>query len=220
MESTQLNTDLAKKRREYTLNKLSENQIFQNPFDQFSLWLKQAEESKLTDHNAMTLATVNTSGQPSARIVLLKHLDKRGLCFFTDYSSRKGEDLTANPFAALSFFWPELERQVRFEGEIEKLTSKENDQYFNDRPVDSQISAIISHQSKIISSRVELENKIAELTQRVVKEPSLLKRPERWGGYRFLAKKIEFWQGRPSRLHDRLLFTKEKDNWIIKRLAP
>lgn len=220
MEAIKIDTALARLRREYNQGELSEDSVSKNPLQQFSLWLKQAEDAKLTDYNAMTLATTNTLGQPSARVILLKHLDEHGLYFFTDYSSKKGQDLFANPLASLSFFWPELERQVRFEGEAERLTHEENDQYFNDRPVDSRISAIVSHQSKVIPSRYQLQDEIVKLNNEIAVEPSKLKRPERWGGYRFISKKIEFWQGRSSRLHDRLLFTKVKDEWIITRLSP
>lgn len=190
-----------------------------DPIEQFALWFADAEAAKVPEANAMTLATADASRVPSARIVLLKAADRRGFCFFTNYDSRKGRELAANPRAALCFFWQPLERQVRIEGTVEKVDCAESEAYFAARPRQAQIGAWVSQQSRPITSRVELERLEAELQQRFAGGPVPL--PDYWGGYRVVPHAIEFWQGRPSRLHDRLLYTRsESGNWTIRRLSP
>lgn len=203
-------------RQQYRKGVLLENAIASNPFDQFSSWFNDALKAEVIEPNAMTLATVQ-NGQPSARIVLLKGFDARGPVFFTNYESDKGQQLHASPRAALLFFWPELERQVRFEGIVEKVPAAESDEYFHSRPLESRIGAWASPQSRPIS-RDALEQRVADLTAKLGSEPA---RPEHWGGYRLTPHRVEFWQGRPSRLHDRLCFTQQPDGqWALQRLAP
>jgi pyridoxamine 5'-phosphate oxidase len=203
-------------RREYTSDGLSEASINPDPIKQFRDWFLEAVESKIEDVNAMTLASSSVGGIPSARIVLLKHFDEKGFTFFTNYDSRKGAELETNPFGAILFYWKELNRQVRIEGKIEKVTESESDEYFNSRPVESQISAIISKQSFIIDSRKHLENKLAEFK----KSKANIQRPNNWGGFRLVPDHIEFWQGRPNRLHDRILYQGSNEKWKMSRLAP
>ncbi|MFT0547266.1 pyridoxamine 5'-phosphate oxidase [Allopusillimonas ginsengisoli] len=204
-------------RHKYEKSQLLESSIADNPFDQFSLWLNEALKADVTEPTAMTLATASPEGKPSARIVLLKGVDARGMVFFTNYLSRKGHEIAANPHASLLFFWPALERQVRIEGVIEKIPAAESDLYFQSRPLESRIGAWVSPQSQPIS-RDELEARTAALTASLGATPT---RPEHWGGYRLLPNCFEFWQGRPSRLHDRLVFQRENDaHWALQRLAP
>jgi pyridoxamine 5'-phosphate oxidase len=205
-------------RKEYMRESLTEGDVEFDPFLQFTRWWKEAVGSDITEVNAMTLATCNRKGIPSARTVLLKDYDKDGFVFFTNYQSRKARDIDENPHATLLFFWKELERQVRIEGRIEKVDAAESDQYFHSRPEGSRIGAWASPQSTVVGSRDEIEDKVRQIKAKFGTEP--IPRPPHWGGYRVIPVHIEFWQGRPSRLHDRILYSLEAGSWIIQRLAP
>jgi pyridoxamine 5'-phosphate oxidase len=210
---------IADLRRDYTLHGLHEADVDANPFRQFQVWFDQAVAAALPEPNAMTLATATPDGVPSARVVLLKGFDERGFIFFTNYESRKGQELARNPQAALVFWWAELERQVRIEGRIEKVSAQETEAYFHSRPIGSQLGAWASKQSQVIASRDVLEQQLAEF--KASYENQVIPCPSHWGGYRLIPNAIEFWQGRSSRLHDRLLY-KQADNgsWSIQRLSP
>ncbi|GAB3282070.1 pyridoxamine 5'-phosphate oxidase [Larkinella harenae] len=209
---------LAELRKEYTLNGLDPSDVSIDPFAQFQRWFNEALMAGVPEPNAMHLTTVGTDGRPSGRIVLVKGADENGFTFFTNYQSRKGTALAAHPVASLTFFYPELERQIRIEGTIEKVAADESDAYFQSRPRGSQIGAWVSHQSEVVESRSVLEQRQKELEQRF--ENQLVPRPPHWGGYRLIPDRIEFWQGRPSRLHDRILYRKENEAWVIERLSP
>ena len=212
-------SSIADIRRDYSLKTLNETEVSDDPFQQFSDWWQQAIESKIDEVNAMTLATASLEGVPSARIVLLKGYDKSGFVFYTNYDSAKGQELAENPRASLLFFWKELERQVRITGLVEKVSAAENDEYFLSRPTGSQIGAWASPQSHVIENRNWLENKVKELEAKFSSEQ--LTRPAHWGGYRVKPVIVEFWQGRSSRLHDRIQYTLQENNsWKIERLAP
>jgi len=214
-----MNQNIADLRQNYTFGGLIETEAKDNPFAQFRIWFQEALESEILEPNAMTLATISPEGQPSARIVLLKGFDERGFVFFTNYNSQKGLHLTQNPHAALVFLWDQLERQVRIEGAIEKTSAEESDNYFYTRPINSQLGAYISDQSQVIPNREFLEEKLTELTAKY--EGKKIPRAEHWGGYRVIPKVMEFWQGRPSRLHDRLRYKlTETNSWNRERLAP
>ncbi len=211
--------EIAGIRKEYKLQSLSENDVQSNPFDQFSKWWNEAIQSKIEEVNAMTLATASTDAVPSARIVLLKGFDKKGFLFFTNYNSYKGIQLLENPRASLVFFWKELERQVRITGIVEKTSAQASDEYFNSRPAGSRIGAIASPQSQVIKDRHWLEENEEKVREHLVSEE--IKRPAHWGGYCVKPVSIEFWQGRPNRLHDRIQYTLQDDGgWLIERLAP
>lgn len=208
---------LAQMRRSYEQAALDEIHAASDPLQQFQTWFEEATHAKVIEPNAMTLATVGPDGRPSSRVVLLKGLDARGLVWYTNYESRKGRDLAANPFAAVQFFWPELERVVRVEGRVDKLAPEESDAYYRTRPLGSRIGAWASPQSQVIPSREALEATWAQEQARQGADPS---RPAHWGGYRLAPDRWEFWQGRASRLHDRLCFTRQADGWVLTRLAP
>lgn len=213
-----MSSDIAAIRKNYSKKKLTEKKVDANPLRQFAKWWKQAVDAKLDEVNAMTLATASSDGMPSARIVLLKGVDD-GFVFYTNYDSYKGQQLAENPKACLVFFWKELERQVRITGLIEKVSAKESDEYFHSRPVGSQIGAVASPQSQVVESREWLDEHYKALKKSTGKDK--IDRPAHWGGYRVKPVIIEFWQGRPSRLHDRLQYTlDESGNWKIERLAP
>lgn len=210
--------NIADIRKEYKQRSLDESDVVKDPVQQFSKWWEEAINSGIDEVNAMTLATADATGKPSARIVLLKGMDENGFVFFTNYNSHKGEDIAANPFASLVFFWKELERQVRIEGTISKVSAEESDAYFNSRPAGSRIGAWASPQSKVIASRQVIEKKVQELEKDF--DGKTIERPQHWGGYVVMPQVIEFWQGRPSRLHDRIRYTKVENGWKIERLAP
>jgi len=210
---------IAHLRREYLSQALDESSVDPDPVRQFQQWFEEAIKAEVPDLNAMTLATATPDGKASARIVLLKGFDERGFVFFGNYQSRKGRELTSNPSAALTFYWSPLNRQVRIEGAAEKVSAQESDEYFQTRPRGSQLSALVSPQSEVIASRAELEKKITELEQRFQNQP--LPCPPHWGGFRVKPVSLEFWQGRESRLHDRILYTRHSEGrWTICRLAP
>jgi pyridoxamine 5'-phosphate oxidase len=215
----QITTDLSGIRKEYRLQSLMEKDIDADPVKQFEKWWQHANESNIDEVNAMTLATSTHEGKPSARIVLLKEIKEDGFVFFTNYESKKGKQLHENPFAALVFFWKELERQIRIEGKIVKLSEKESDDYFSKRPLESRIGAWSSPQSEVIKDRETLERNVADYTEKF--QAQSIPRPANWGGFIVKPNLIEFWQGRPGRLHDRIQYlSNEKNLWIIERLAP
>jgi pyridoxamine 5'-phosphate oxidase len=203
---------------QYTTTSIDEKTVAADPSSLFQRWLDEAIAAGIHLPEAMTLATATSAGKPSARLVLLKQLDERGFVFFTNYNSPKARDLDSNPQAALVFYWPQFERQVRVEGTIERTSAAESDAYFKTRPRESQIGALASPQSEVIDSREFLEQQAGELEKRY--EDRLVDRPAHWGGYRLRPERIEFWKGRPSRLHDRILYERQGDTWSIKRLAP
>ncbi len=214
----QKNPSLADMRRSYEQAALDESVIAKDPMVQFQQWMDEAIETHAHEANAMTLATVDPDGRPSTRVVLLKGLDARGLVWYTNYESRKGKALAHQSFAALQFFWPELERVVRIEGKVSKIDPTESDAYYITRPLDSRIGAWASPQSQVIASRQILEAHWAESQTKQGLDPV---RPPQWGGYRLSPDRWEFWQGRPSRLHDRLRFQQAADGtWQLTRLAP
>ncbi|RYY69125.1 MAG: pyridoxamine 5'-phosphate oxidase [Chitinophagaceae bacterium] len=211
-------SNIADIRKDYKQQTLNEGDVAADPIEQFAKWWEDATSSDIEEVNAMTLATANTAGRPSARIVLLKGFDAKGFVFYTNYNSHKGMDIAANPYASLVFFWKELERQVRVEGKIEKVAAADSDAYFNSRPLSSRIGAWASPQSSVIPSRDTLEKNVQQLEEKMA--GTAISRPEHWGGYIVRPDKIEFWQGRPSRLHDRIQYSKQGGSWELERLAP
>jgi pyridoxamine 5'-phosphate oxidase len=199
-------------------NELNETSVDKNPFVQFTKWYECVLNSKLNEPTSMMLSTADVNGNPSARIVLLKDIDESGFIFYTNYGSRKGKDLKENPKAALTFFWDELRRQIRIEGRIEKISRESSKEYFSSRPHESQIGAWVSEQSSVIPNREILENKFDELEEKFGNKEIPL--PEFWGGYKVIPNYFEFWQGRENRLHDRICYNKENDEWKIFRIAP
>lgn len=214
-----MNKRIVDLRREYTLQQLSESDVDPNPVQQFARWFEQALSAQVPEPNAMTLATVTREGKPSARMVLLKACSDRGFEFYTSYVSPKGEALAHHPYAALVFWWAELERQVRIEGPATRLSDQEADAYFKVRPRGSQLAVWASRQSQVIGSRAELEGRLQEAS--AAYEQGDVPRPPHWGGYRVDPQVVEFWQGRPNRLHDRLRYHQDGSGaWVIQRLMP
>ena len=202
-----------------TAEDLDEKTVDRDPLKLFQRWLDEAMASGIRLPEAMTLATATPAGKPSARLVLLKGADERGFVFYTNYKSMKARELDSNPQAALVFYWPQLERQLRVEGKVERTSDDESDAYFKTRPRESQIGALASPQSEVIASRESLQQRADELEK--LYEGREVERPAHWGGYRLLPERIEFWKGRPGRLHDRILYERQADgSWIISRLAP
>ena len=210
-------------RIEYTRETLDERDVASHPFTQFERWFDEAVKAEIAEPNAMTLATADAEGRPSARIVLLKVLDEHGFAFFTNYQSRKGRELAGRRDAALLFFWPELERQVRIEGMVAKIDASESSAYFARRPRGARLGAWASPQSEVVDGRAALETRFAAMEARYRDAGDDIPRPPEWGGYRVEPSMLEFWQGRPSRLHDRIRYRRDPQNperWVIDRLAP
>ncbi len=213
-----MNVDISAIRTDYQQKSLTISDVLPNPVKQFENWFQEAINASVVEPNAMNLATVNDQGKPSSRIVLLKGIIDNAFQFYTNYNSNKGIQMAQNPFAALTFFWPELERQIRIEGKVSKVTDQESSAYFSSRPKGSKIGAWASPQSQEIESRLILENKVEALNKEFPSDD--IPRPSHWGGYKVVPDHIEFWQGRKSRLHDRIAYFLNKGNWEIKRLAP
>lgn len=209
--------DLRHIRQDYTNQSLNEEDCSKNPLEQFQQWMSAAIHAKVNEPTAMNLATIGEDNRPNSRIVLLKEITAEGLVFFSNYHSRKGRSLAHHPFGALTFFWPELERQVRIEGKIEQLNSTDSDEYFRSRPYTSKIGAWASQQSEVIPSKAELMKRATKFAAKYLLN---VPRPPHWGGYLLTPDRFEFWQGRPSRLHDRIQYTLQNNQWIKQRLAP
>jgi pyridoxamine 5'-phosphate oxidase len=210
-------------RTEYKREALDERDVAPHPFRQFETWFDEAVRAEVPEANAMTLATADADGRPSARVVLLKGFDERGFTFFTNYESRKGRDLAARGDAALLFFWPELERQIRIEGAVAKVAAPESSAYFASRPRGARLGAWASPQSELVDGRSTLEERFAAMEAQYRDSGDDIPRPPHWGGYRLVPSMLEFWQGRPSRLHDRIRYRRDPQNpdrWVIDRLAP
>ncbi|MFS2015469.1 pyridoxamine 5'-phosphate oxidase [Massilia sp. CT11-108] len=205
-------------RKDYGQARLDESDVADDPMDQFTRWFEEALKAEVNEPNAMSVATVGEDGRPTSRIVLVKQFDARGFTWYTNYDSQKGKQLASKPFAALLFFWSELERQVRIEGRVERTSAEESDKYFNSRPLKSRLSAIASEQSEPIANRAALEEHYEQVARQYGEAPP---RPQHWGGFRLVPERIEFWQGRRSRFHDRIVYTRQEDGgWTRQRLQP
>ncbi len=214
-----VNRDLVNYREEYGIKELKKENMLENPVEQFRLWFQKAELAGVKEPNTMTLATVNQQGQPTIRVVLMKEISSQGIVFYTNYKSRKGREIDSCHQVALNFFWQDLERQVRFDGVVSKVSSEESDHYFDTRPRGSQLGAWISEQSKVIPSRKFLEEQLSDSKLRF--KDQKIPRPPHWGGYHFIPTEVEFWQGGANRLHDRVQYLINKEHhWSLKRLAP
>jgi pyridoxamine 5'-phosphate oxidase len=209
--------NLADLRKSYEREKLDEADVAQDPLEQFTRWMQQAIDAQIPEPNAMTLATVSAENRPSTRPVLIKGCDERGIVWYTNYESRKARQISKNPWASLQFHWVELERVVRIEGKVEKVSPEESEAYYRSRPLDSRIAAWASPQSEVIADRKALEKRVEEFNQKFGENPPL---PPNWGGLRLVPERWEFWQGRKNRLHDRIVYRREKGNWLRERLAP
>lgn len=208
-------------RQEYDLGELSEKELKDNPFDQFAVWFQQALDHQVMEPNAMVLSSITATGSPASRVVLLKDFDDKGFVFYTNYESRKGKELLSTPHAALLFFWPELQRQVRIEGAVSQISAAQSDEYFDSRPRGSRLGAWASPQSQIITERKIVDQRLKEYTLKFSNSEKI-DRPPHWGGFNVSPKWMEFWQGRANRLHDRLVYERIDEHalWEIKRLAP
>lgn len=213
-----LHEEIKKLREDFLKGSLSESEVEKNPFTQFEKWLSQSVEAKIPEVSAVNLSTVSTEGKPSSRIVYLREFENNRFWFYTNYQSKKGKEMEMNPHVCLNFFWPDLERQIRIEGTVAKSDKQYSDNYFNNRPRTSQIGAWSSEQSKVLESREELDEKVNAFTKKF--DGINVPRPDFWGGWVITANYYEFWQGRKSRLHDRIAYEKENEIWKIKRLAP
>jgi pyridoxamine-phosphate oxidase len=205
-------------RRDFMKQSLNENEVDKSPYNQFAKWFEEAVNSQILDPYAMTVSTVNNDCKPSSRVVYLRDISENGLIFYTNYLSKKGHDIAANPYIAVNIYWAELERQIRIEGKVEKASEEKSDEYFSKRPRESQIGAWASEQSTEITSRETLEERVKFFTEKFKGQP--VPRPKHWGGYLIKPNYFEFWQGRPNRLHDRIVYELVNNNWKIKRLAP
>lgn len=214
---SQISTHIADLRKSYERAELNETASHADPLQQFDQWLQEAIKAEIAEPNAMTVATVGSNMRPSTRVVLIKGYDERGIVWYTNYDSRKGKELAGNPFAALQFHWVDLERVVRIEGRVERMSAQESDAYFNSRPLDSRIGAWASPQSQVISGRSVLVTNAAKYGAQFLLNPP---RPPHWGGFRLVPDRWEFWQGRKSRLHDRLRYELRNNEWVRERLAP
>jgi len=212
-----LGKNLADLRKSYEREKLDEADVAQDPLEQFTRWMQQAIDAQIPEPNAMTLATVSKENRPSTRPVLIKGCDERGIVWYTNYESRKARQISKNPWASLQFHWVELERVVRIEGKVEKVSPEESEAYYRSRPLDSRIAAWASPQSEVIPGRKALEERVEEFNRKFGENPPL---PPNWGGLRLVPERWEFWQGRKNRLHDRIVYRREKGNWLRERLAP
>lgn len=210
--------EIQKLREDYQKGSLDESDVDRNPYEQFKKWLDEAVTSEVPEPNSMSLATVDASGKPHVRIVLLKGIDERGFIFYSNYDSDKGSQMDVNPHISLCFLWKELERQVRISGKVTRLDREESEEYFKSRPRMSQLGALASNQSEEIESRAVLEERFSSFEAKY--EGKEIPMPEQWGGYMVEPTEIEFWQGRRSRLHDRIVFSQDNSNWKIKRLSP
>lgn len=216
------NRDYQQERREYVYTELLRNDLLSDPFKQFTQWMDQALANQIIDPTAMSVSTVGSDGQPHSRVVLLKETDAQGFVFYSHYDSNKGQQIAQNTKAALLFFWPQMDRQIRIEGNLEKVSEQQSDDYFHSRPRDSQLAAASSQQSSVVTGRKMLEQNYAIEVERY--DHIEVKKPDHWGGYRLIPNRFEFWQGRPNRMHDRFIYEKQANKtnqaWLINRLAP